>query len=321
MKTTFFFCFLVTPFRSTNITLTLQAKWSSNGIIVAGRRNVGNKKNQLYWPQGLYIDENQTIYVADLGNDRIVSWRLGDTDGQVVVGGNEQKNQSIQLKNPADVIVDRENNNLIFCDEINKQVVRWSRHSGVQGAVVVPNIACRGLTMDSGGLLYVADMKNHEVRRWRLGDSQGKRVAGGNRHGKGTDQLDTPSHLFVDRNGSVYVSDRDNHRVMKWAKGAKKGQWVAGDQTSGNSNKQLNTPEGVVVDEMGTVYVADYGNNRIMRWPQNAVEGSVVAGNNGVGSALNQLNGPIGLTFDRYGHIYVADSSNHRVLKFELISP
>ncbi|CAF4409783.1 unnamed protein product, partial [Adineta steineri] len=173
--------------------------------------------------------------------DRIVSWRLGDTDGQVVVGGNERKNLLIQLKNPADVIVDRKNNNLIFCDERNKQVVRWPRHSGVQGEVLVSNIACKGLTMDSEGSLYVADTKNHEVRRWRLGDSQGKRVAGGNRHGKGTDQLDTPSHLFVDRNGSIYVSDRDNHRVMKWAKGAKKGQQVAGDQTSGNSNKQLIT--------------------------------------------------------------------------------
>ncbi|CAF4396768.1 unnamed protein product, partial [Adineta steineri] len=46
--------------------------------------------------------------------------------------------------------------------------------------------------MDSGGFFYVADMKNHEVRRWRLGDSQGKRVAGGDRFGNRADQLDTP---------------------------------------------------------------------------------------------------------------------------------
>ncbi|CAF5109912.1 unnamed protein product, partial [Rotaria sp. Silwood1] len=39
-------------------------------------------------PWGLYVDDNQTIYVADHSNHRIVEWKQGATNGQVVAGGN-----------------------------------------------------------------------------------------------------------------------------------------------------------------------------------------------------------------------------------------
>ena len=61
----------------------------------------------------------------------------------------------------------------------------------------------------------------NEVRRWRLGETQGKVVAGGNDRGNRLNQLDYPTFVFVDQDYSVYVSDYNNHRVMKWMEDAK----------------------------------------------------------------------------------------------------
>ena len=268
----------------------------------------------------MYIDDDQTIYIADQSNHRIIEWKWNATSGQVVAGGNEQGNQAHHLSNPTDVIVDKERDHLIICDRGNRRVVRWPRRNGTSGETIISNIDCVGLTMDENGSLYIIDRENHEVRRYRRGESQGTVVAGGNGSGNRLNQLSYPRYVFVDRDHSVYVSDWGNDRVMKWMEGAKEGIVVAGGQGQGNSVRQLSYPQGVVVDQLGTVYVADYGNDRIMRWMKGGTEGNIIVGGNGRGKQSNQLNGPVGLSFDRHGNLYVVDNGNHRVQKFNIDS-
>ena len=57
---------------------------------MAGGNGQGNGINQLYNPYGLYVDDDQTLYVADRLNHRIVEWKSGATSGPVVAGGNGQ---------------------------------------------------------------------------------------------------------------------------------------------------------------------------------------------------------------------------------------
>ena len=267
----------------------------------------------------MYVDDDQTVYVADRDNHRIVEWKSGATTGQVVAGGHEQQGCGThQLSDPFDVIVDKETDSLIICDYSNARVVRWPRRNGTSGETIISNIACWGLTMDENGSLYVIDLGEAEVRRYRRGESQGTVVAGGNGSGNRLDQLSGPTYVFVDRDHSVYVSEYWNHRVMKWIEGAKQGIVVAGGQGEGNSLKQLSSPRGVVVDRLGTVYVADCWNDRIMRWSKGATEGSVIVGGNGRGGQSNQLNGPVALSFDRHGNLYVVENVNDRVQKFNI---
>ncbi|CAF4681758.1 unnamed protein product, partial [Rotaria sp. Silwood2] len=309
------------PLRSPSTTnIHPNARWQQNGITVAGGNRQGNGINQLSNPWGLYVDDDQNVYVADQSNHRIVEWKWGATSGQVVAGGNGQGSGAHQLSYPYDVIVDKERDSLIICDCSNGRVVRWPRRNGTSGETIISNIVCMGLTMDENGSLYVIDEGKHEVRRYRRGESQGTVVAGGNGSGNRLDPLSYPRYVFVDRDHSVYVSDRGNDRVMKWVEGAKQGIAVAGGQGKGNGLTQLYYPQGVVVDELGTVYVADFGNDRIMRWPKGATQGSVIVGGNGTGERSNQLIGPIGLSFDRHGHLYVVDYGNHRVQKFNIDS-
>ncbi|CAF4988632.1 unnamed protein product, partial [Rotaria magnacalcarata] len=269
-------------------------------------------------PCGLYVDDDQTVYVADQSNHRIVEWKSGATSGQVVAGGNGLGSGDHQLSNPRDVIVDKETNSLIISDNSNERVVRWPRRNGTSGETIISNIDCWGLTMDENGSLYVVDYGNDEVRRYKKGESQGTVVAGGNGRGDRFDQLSIPTYVFVDRDHSVYVSECGNDRVMKWMKGKKEGIIVAGGQGKGNGLTQLSNPKGVVVDQLDTVYVADCVNDQIMRWPKGATQGSVIVGGNGGGGQSNQLNGPEGLSFDRHGNLYVVDLGNHRVQKFNI---
>ncbi|CAF4371713.1 unnamed protein product, partial [Rotaria magnacalcarata] len=106
------------------------ATWSQNGVTVAGGNGQGGGTNQLYYPFGLFIDDNQTVVIADFENNRIIQWKNGDTtNGQVVAGDNGQGNGLNQLHMPSDVLVDNETDSVIICDWGNQRVVRWSRHS------------------------------------------------------------------------------------------------------------------------------------------------------------------------------------------------
>jgi sugar lactone lactonase YvrE len=295
----------------------LDRKWKQIGITVAGGNGEGNKLNQLYYPHGICIDDN-TIYIADWLNHRIVEWESNANVGRVVAGGNGQGHQMNQLNYPKDVIIDKENNSLIIADGGNRRVMRWPRQNNTHGEIIIPDIDCGGLAMDKNGSLYASDSKKNEVQRWKKGDKEGTIVAGGNGKGHDLNQLNNPAFIFVDEEYSLYVSDMDNNRVTKWLKDAKEGIVVAGGNGPKNSLTQLSSPQGVTVDQLGQIYVADSHNNRVMSWCTESIEGTIVVGGNGRGQQLNQLNYPRGLSFDQQGNLYVANQWNHRIDKFEI---
>ena len=276
--------------------------------------------HQLFYPRGICIDgDNDTIYIADSWNNRIVQLRIGASNGQVVAGGNGKGDGINQLDQPSDVIVDKINDFIIICDRGNSRVVQLSHRNRTDQQTIISNIACSHLTMDNNGDLYISDYKKHEVRRWIKGDTNGTIVAGGNGQGAHLNQLSSPTYIFVDQDYSVYVSDSSNQRLMKWMKGEKEGTIVAGGHGLGNSLAQLSGPNGVIVDQLGRIYVADTGNDRIIRWSKGSREGSIVIGENEEAEEQTiQLNGPQGLSFDEQGNLYVVDHKNHRVKKFDV---
>ncbi|CAF0853694.1 unnamed protein product [Adineta steineri] len=299
--------------------IDINTKWKQHGITIAGGNRQGNQLNQLSLPQGIYVDDDhQTIYITDFWNDRIVEWKYGAENGQVVAGGNGKGNRSDQLNRPRNVVVDNKNDSLIISDQGNRRVVRWSRQDGKNGETIISDIDCWGLALDKNGDIYVSDYKKNVVRRWKQGDTEGTIVAGGNGQGNHLNQLNWPTYIFVDEDHSVYVSDSDNHRVMKWMKGAKEGIVVAGGNDRDNSLTQLSYPYGVIVDHFGNIYVPDSNNQRIMRWCKRSKEGSIVVGGNGRGEQSNQFNHFRGLSFDVEGNLYIVDCYNHRIQKFEI---
>jgi len=299
-------------------------KWKPNAQTIAGGNGQGNQLNQLNCPFGIYVDhQQQHIYIADHCNHRIVKWKLGENNGEIVAGGNGQGNRIDQLNYPTDVIVDEKKKSLIICDRDNRRVVRWSlENPNDDKEILIENIWCQGLMMNENGDLFVSDYKNHVVKRWRKGEigkgKEGIIVAGGNGEGNKLNQLNYPIYIFIDREETVYVSDFSNNRVMKWYKGASEGIVVAGGQGPGNSLKQLNCPYGLLVNEVGDIYVADYYNHRIMCWSLGSKEGRVIVGGNGEGQGPSQSNYPICLSFDVENNLYVVDEGNNRIQRFNV---
>ena len=265
------------------------ARWAQNGVTVAGGHGEGGKTNQLNYPFGLCVDDEDTVIVADRLNHRIVEWKRGATSGTVLAGGNEDGDRPDQLNCPTDVIFDKETDSLIICEQGNR------RHSTVEwhvGHVEVAPEAEKGssttsIVSDWRWMMRDHSMsltwKKHEVRRYRRGETNGTVVAGRNGQGAALNQLNEPRYVCVDGEHAVYVSDQNNHRVMKWVKGAKEGIVVAGGRGQGKDLTQLSYPNGVRVDAAGNVYVADSNNHRVMRWCRGATQGTVVVGGNGAG--------------------------------------
>ncbi|CAM2725051.1 unnamed protein product [Rotaria socialis] len=285
------------------VNIPANAKWAQKGKTIAKGNGGGGATNQLYWSLGLFVDDDQTVVIADNSNGRIMQWKKGDaTNGQIVAGGKDQGNGLNQLQYPTDILIDIETDSLIICDYGNRRVVRWPRQSGTtQGEILIDNIDCYGLA------------KNDQ-----RSDKNGTLVAGGNGKGADCNQLNGPGYIFVDRQQAVYVSDHNNHRVMKWNKGATEGTVVAGGQGEGSALTHLHHPEGLVLDTLGTLSVSDSTNHRVMRWPKGATQGTVIVGGNGEGEGANQFNRLIGLSFDRHGNLYIVDDHNHRVQRFSI---
>ena len=285
---------------------------------MAGGNGQGAGISQLNIPSRLFLENNQFLYVTEWSNHRVTKWNLGSMVGRIVAGGNGKGSRNDQLSYPYGIVVDRGRDSLFISDFGNQRIVQWSLQGARSGKTIISGVASAGLTMDEQGFLYISDYLRNELRRWRVGESQGTLVAGGNGRGNRFNQLNAPRQFFVDQNHSLYVSDYYNHRVMKWMKGATEGIVVAGGQGKGSALSQFNYPDGIIVDQLGILYIADTGNNRIVRWKKGVTAGEVLVGGNGVGFRSDQLNAPRSLLFDRQGNLFVVDEYNHRVQRFDI---
>ncbi len=284
-------------------------------MTVAGGKGEGNESDRLNGPRSIYVDDdNQSIYISDSLNHRIVKWKFGLENGQVVAGGNGKGKRMNQLDTPTDAILDKKNNSLIICDYENERVVRWYPGNDRYQQIMIANTVCWGLTIDNNDDLYVSDTEKHQVRRWKQGDTNGKIVAGGNQAGSDFNQLLGPRYIFVDGDYSVYVAEFFNARVTKWVKDAKEGILVASRDDSGNPDYP-DRVSGVIVDHMDNIYMSDMTGCKVTRWLPDAIKGTTAVGM-GCGHDKDQLFFASDLSFDRQGNLYVADTSNHRVQKF-----
>ena len=62
------------------------------GRVVAGGNGRGNKLNQLNSPTYIFIDRQETVYVSDCGNHRVMKWLKNAKEGIVVAGGQNHAN-------------------------------------------------------------------------------------------------------------------------------------------------------------------------------------------------------------------------------------
>jgi hypothetical protein len=161
--------------------------WNVNGVIYAGTGAGGAALNQLNFPTGVFMNSNDTLYIDDANNYRVVSYLTNAASGTVVAGGNGNGAALNQLGAGARYIYVDANASIYITDGSNNRVVRWAS-GGATGVVVAGGNGAGiglnqvnspyGIWVDSSSNVYVAEYSNHRVTQWAPGASTAVVVAG-----------------------------------------------------------------------------------------------------------------------------------------------
>jgi sugar lactone lactonase YvrE len=305
-----------------NFTTATTSKLRCNNGKARGDIN-GLGSDSLCDPQGVAVDGPGNLYVADVGNNRVLEYNTplaahsgergaGDTIADAVFGqnGNFTTNLCSDGSAPGDLLGEGPDS-LCFQDA-----------SGVpSGAVAVDTI----------GNLYVADEGDNRVLEYNTPLNRGSGESGAG---------DTIADLVFGQNGS-FTSDGCN-------------AGAASGDSNGLGPDSLCDPVGVAVDGAGDLYVADLGNSRVLEYNTplqshsgaagagDAVadfvfgtDGSFIRGNSSSSMCFNQagnqgnvpgdvnglgsdsLCGSAGVATDGTGNLYIADRGNNRVLEYD----
>ena len=237
---------------------------------------------ELNGPMAVAIDASSTpaaIYVADLGNNRVLGWRdaanfANGAMADVVVGQRDRYSTfplgpgstlNGGLRGPTSVAVDRAGR-LFVLDAGNSRILRFARPFAQPDDLKLPDLVI-GQTSTATN----APNQNGPVSAKTLSFVIGGAVQS--------------STLLFDAQGNLWVTDSGNHRVLRFPAGR------IGDGAT-------NAPEADLV-----IGQLDFGTPTAL---QVSSQNQLVKG---------KLNAPSGLAFDRAGRLFVADGLS-RVLVF-----
>lgn len=156
------------------------------------------------------------------------------------------------LRTPVNAAVDAKGN-LYVADTGREQVLMYGPNLSYVGALGRKDEMKPSGVAVHGENLYVADLKNHAVRVYRLRDQQLVQTLP--KEGTNTAaKLFSPTNIAVDDQGRVYVSDTGAFRVQVYDA---EGNYLRTLGGQGLLPGSFARPKGVAVDHEGRVYVVD----------------------------------------------------------------
>ena len=283
--------------------LSANASWNPNATTIANSSTIGLN------PRGIFININDTIYIADRTNNRIQIWLSGSILPTNTI--------SVSLSTPNFVFVTITGD--MYFSNLNKNIEKWSLDTNMSAGVIYTNSMCFGLFVDISNTIYCSMALLHQVvKKWLNDNSTTWTIVGGNgTAGNNSNMLQGPLRIFVDTNFDLYVADAGNDRIQLFRQGQSDGITVVGNGSS-NLTTTLYFPTAVILEADKYLFITDGSNNRIIGSGPYGFR--CIAGCSRLnGSTSSQFSSPISLNFDSHGNLYVLDINNHRLQKLSLI--
>jgi sugar lactone lactonase YvrE len=250
-------------------------------------------------PEGIAIGSDDTLYIADTGNERIRAVQAGQIstfagNGQAAFAGDNGPAASASFHSPGAIALDA-TGALLICDRGNQRIRRVS--AGI--VTTIAGSGVQGFSGDGASAIFA--------------------------------QIDTPTGIVVSADGRIFFSDSHNDRVRVLSSSGTintfAGNGIRGYAGDGGAAvvAQLALPSGLAVTSAGDVLIADTNNQRIRSVNAQGVITTVVGSgiqgmaNDGAAATTASLNLPFGLAISSFGAPVFVDALSHTVREF--ISP
>ena len=330
--------------------------WATARLGLAQAASLPARSAPLLLPSAIAYDTQGNLYLAETQANAV---RRVDLSGNIVViagtgtqgfGGDGGPATGAELNSPEGVAVDSAGN-IYVADSSNNRIRRIDAATAVvttiagngkagfggDGAAAVSALLDlpRAIALDvKGEQLYIADSRNHRIRKVDLMSGTISTVAGDGRQGFSGDggaasaaSLDSPESIAVDLSGNLFLADTHNRRIRRVAAGTGTISTVFGDGTTGVAavgttalGSALALPRGLTVDRAGNLYVVDSGNHRVVRVDATtgvvtvaAGDGTEGFGGDGGAAVLAGLDSPRAAAIAPSGLLTMSDSGNQRV--------
>ncbi len=294
-------------------------------------------------PQGVAVDAQGNIYVADAFNNLIRKITPSGTvttiagNGTAGYSGDKGNALSATFYGPRGVAVDIQGN--IFVADFGNNVIRQINPSGIittlagngtagyvngTGIDTVEFNSPAGVAVDNKGNVFVADYNNNVIRKITstgvvstiAGTQSPGYVNGTVNTTTGTyASFNNPSALVLDASGNIFVADAGNSAIREITP-ASVVTTVAGGP---GQSTLVGYPAGIAMDALGNFFITDQSGRVVeltaARVLYDLAGASNVAGfADGSGTAA-QFSTPQGIAVDALGNIYVADYNNNSIRK------
>ncbi|WP_372460086.1 serine/threonine-protein kinase PknD [Nocardia coffeae] len=237
-------------------------------------------------PTGVAVDTAGNVYVADIGNDRVVKLAANASTAIPL--------PFTGLKNPQGVAVDTAGN-VYVTDTSNNRVVELAANASTPTPLPFTGLRNpQGISVDTAGDLYVTDRGNDRVVKLAAGAPTPTALP--------FTGLKDPQSVAVDTANNVYVTELGGDRVVKLAAGT--------STPTPLPFTGLKDPRSVAVDRAGDIYIADRGNEWVARLAAGASTPTALP--------LTGLKDPQDVAVDTTGNIYVTDLGPDPVVKLPI---